>query len=171
MDIFLLRIDRYINEETPDFWQFYNWFQDAYFGDQHSKVRNHLQQDEKDFLDTVNERRCRRRYETHQTNETNAPATRYTQQQLRLKGHKRTLDATRRAVRAQLRYIPAVDSPNRSDQRHPDAVPKPTPLTAHDCSPFEPRPTQNPRPASLSKPAAISRKIRDRVRAPTIQYS
>ena len=55
MDIFLLRIDRYINEETPDFWQFYNWFQDAYFGDQHSKVRNHLQQDEKDFLDTVND--------------------------------------------------------------------------------------------------------------------
>ena len=55
MDIFLLRIDRYINEETPDFWQFYNWFQDAYFGDQNSNVRSHLQQDEIDFLNTVDD--------------------------------------------------------------------------------------------------------------------
>jgi len=31
---FLLAIDRYINDETPDFWEFYRWFQDAYFGDQ-----------------------------------------------------------------------------------------------------------------------------------------
>ncbi len=55
MDIFLLRIDRYINEETPDFWQFYNWFQDAYFGDQNRNVRECLRQDEKDFLNIVND--------------------------------------------------------------------------------------------------------------------
>ena len=55
MDIFLLRIDRYINEETPDFWQFYSWFQNAYFGDQHSKMRDRLQQDEIDFLNTLND--------------------------------------------------------------------------------------------------------------------
>jgi hypothetical protein len=44
-----------MNEETPDLSQFYNWFQDAYFGDQNSKVRNRLQQDEIDFLNTVND--------------------------------------------------------------------------------------------------------------------
>ena len=55
MNKFLLTIDQYINDKTPDFWQFYNWFQDAYFGDQDSKVRDHLQQDEIKFLNTVND--------------------------------------------------------------------------------------------------------------------
>jgi hypothetical protein len=55
MDKFLLPIDQYINDETPDFWKFYRWFQDAYFGDQNRNARNHLQQDEIDFLDTVND--------------------------------------------------------------------------------------------------------------------
>jgi len=55
MDKFLLPIDQYMNEETPDFSQFYNWFQDAYFGDQNRNARNHLQRDEIDFLDTVND--------------------------------------------------------------------------------------------------------------------
>jgi hypothetical protein len=43
MNKFLLLIDQYISDETPDFWQFYNWSQDAYFGDQDSKVRHRLQ--------------------------------------------------------------------------------------------------------------------------------
>ena len=55
IDKFLLPIDQYIYDDTPDFWQFYRWFQDAYFGDQNRTVRNHLQQDEKDFLNTVND--------------------------------------------------------------------------------------------------------------------
>ena len=55
MNKFLLSIDQYINDETPDFWQFYNWFQDAYFGGQDSKVLDCLQQDEIDFLNTVND--------------------------------------------------------------------------------------------------------------------
>jgi hypothetical protein len=55
MDKFLLSIDQYIHCETPDFWEFYRWFQDAYFGDQNRNVHNHLQQDEKDFLKTVND--------------------------------------------------------------------------------------------------------------------
>jgi hypothetical protein len=55
MDKFLAAIDKYIHDETPDFWEFYRWFQDAYFGDQHSKVRNRLQQGEIDFLNTVND--------------------------------------------------------------------------------------------------------------------
>ena len=55
MNNFLLAIDRYINDETPDFWKFYRWFQDAYFGDQHSQVRECLRQDEKDFLNTVDD--------------------------------------------------------------------------------------------------------------------
>jgi hypothetical protein len=55
MNQFLLSIDQYINDEIPDFWEFYRWFQDAYFGDQNRNVRNHLQQDEKDFLSTVND--------------------------------------------------------------------------------------------------------------------
>ena len=55
MDKFLLSIHPYIHDETPDFWQFYNWFQDAYFGDQNSNVRDRLQQDEIDFLNTVND--------------------------------------------------------------------------------------------------------------------
>jgi len=55
MDKFLLSINHYIHDETPDFRQFYNWFQDAYFGDQNSNVRDRLQQDEIDFLNTVND--------------------------------------------------------------------------------------------------------------------
>ena len=55
MNKFLLLIDQYINDETPDFWQFYNWFQDAYFGDQNSNVCDRLQQDEIDFLNKVND--------------------------------------------------------------------------------------------------------------------
>ena len=55
MNNFLLSIDQYISDKTPDFWQFYRWFQDAYFGDQNRKVREHLQQDEIDFLNAVNE--------------------------------------------------------------------------------------------------------------------
>jgi len=55
MDKFLLSIDQYIHDETPDFWQFYQWFQDGYFGDQHSKVRDLLQRDEIDFLNEVND--------------------------------------------------------------------------------------------------------------------
>ena len=55
MDKFLGSIDQYIQDEIPDFWQFYNWFQDAYFGGQDSKVRDCLQQDEIDFLNTVND--------------------------------------------------------------------------------------------------------------------
>src|SRR6516164_9334620 len=39
MDKFLLSINHYIHDEMPDFRQFYNWFQDAYFGDQNSNVR------------------------------------------------------------------------------------------------------------------------------------
>ena len=55
MDKFLLSIDQFIHDDTPDFWQFYSWFQAAYFGDQNSNVRNRLQQDEIDFLNTVND--------------------------------------------------------------------------------------------------------------------
>ena len=55
MDKFLGSIDQYIHNEIPDFWQFYRWFQDAYFGDQNSNVRDRLQQDEIDFLNKVND--------------------------------------------------------------------------------------------------------------------
>ena len=55
MDKFLLSINHYIHDEMPDFRQFYNWFQDAYFGDQNSNVRDRLQQDEIDFLNTVDD--------------------------------------------------------------------------------------------------------------------
>jgi hypothetical protein len=55
MNKFLLPIDQYINDETPGFRQLYNWFQDAYFGDQDSKVRDRLPQDEIDFLNRVND--------------------------------------------------------------------------------------------------------------------
>jgi hypothetical protein len=55
MDKFLLSINQYIHDETPDFWQFYNWFQNAYFGDQNRNDRNRLQQDEIDFLNTVDD--------------------------------------------------------------------------------------------------------------------
>jgi hypothetical protein len=55
MDKFLLSINQYIHDETPDLWQFYNWFQDAYFRDQNSNVRDRLQQDEIDFLNTVDD--------------------------------------------------------------------------------------------------------------------
>jgi hypothetical protein len=55
MDKFLLSIDRYIHDDTPDFWEFYRWFQDAYFGDQNNNVRNRLQRDEIEFLNAVND--------------------------------------------------------------------------------------------------------------------
>jgi hypothetical protein len=55
MDKLLASIDQYIHEEIPDFWQFYRWFQDAYFGDQNRKAREHLRQDEIGFLNTVND--------------------------------------------------------------------------------------------------------------------
>jgi hypothetical protein len=55
MDRFLLSINQYIHDETPDFRQFYNWFQNAYFGDQNRNDRNRLQQDEIDFLNTVDD--------------------------------------------------------------------------------------------------------------------
>jgi hypothetical protein len=55
MDKLLGSIDQYIQDEIPDFWQFYRWFQDAYFGDKNRKVREHLQQDEIDFLNAVND--------------------------------------------------------------------------------------------------------------------
>jgi hypothetical protein len=55
MDKFLLSINQYIRDETPEFWQFYNWFQNAYFGDQNSHSRNHLEQDEINFLNTVDD--------------------------------------------------------------------------------------------------------------------
>ena len=55
MDKFLVSIDQYIHDELPDFWQFYRWFQDAYFGDQNRKVREQLQLDEVDLLNAVND--------------------------------------------------------------------------------------------------------------------
>jgi len=55
MKKFLLSIDQYIHDEPPDFWQIYRWFQDAYFGDQNRKAREHLRQDEIGFLNTVND--------------------------------------------------------------------------------------------------------------------
>ena len=55
MDKFLATIDKYIYDEAPDFWEFYRWFQDAYFGDQNRNVRECLRQDEKDFLNIVND--------------------------------------------------------------------------------------------------------------------
>jgi hypothetical protein len=55
MDKFLLSINQYIHDETPDFWRLYNWFQDAYFGDQNRNDRNRLQLDEIDFLNTVDD--------------------------------------------------------------------------------------------------------------------
>ena len=55
MDKFLVSIDQYIHDKSPDFWQFYRWFQDAYFGDQNRKVREQLQLDEVDLLNAVND--------------------------------------------------------------------------------------------------------------------
>ena len=55
MDKLLLSIDQYIHDDTPDFWEFYRWFQDAYFGDQNRIMREQLQRDEIDFLHTVDD--------------------------------------------------------------------------------------------------------------------
>jgi len=165
MDIFLLRIDRYINEETPDFWQFYNWFQDAYFGDQHSKVRNHLQQDEKDFLDTVNDLLAYAGADPTPEERNDGISDQYEfQQQLKRpqRSKRLPLDAIRPAliVRTQLRIKTG----------RPPVLPPALPMP-HDCSPFDPCLAQNPRPLPSPKCVVHSRKIRDRVCAPTFQYS
>jgi hypothetical protein len=52
---YLTKIDGYVNKETPDFWQFYNWFQDSYFGDKDIELRKQLTEDEIGLMDQIDE--------------------------------------------------------------------------------------------------------------------
>lgn len=55
METYLDAIDNFLKESKPDFWKFYHWFQNMYWGN-NSKIRHTtLNKDEVDFLNQINE--------------------------------------------------------------------------------------------------------------------
>ena len=52
---FLYIIDKFLEEEESDFWVFYNWFQDFYFGDKNAESRKLLKPDEVALMQEINE--------------------------------------------------------------------------------------------------------------------
>lgn len=55
MKVYLEAIDTYINSKEPDFWGFYSFFQDQYFGDKNIERNSQLKEDETIFLDEIND--------------------------------------------------------------------------------------------------------------------
>ena|SRR5215831_4379658 len=51
----LAKIDEFLNTDESNFWTFYNWFQDWYFGDKNEKIRKSLRPDEIAVTHEINE--------------------------------------------------------------------------------------------------------------------
>ena len=51
---YLSQIDAFLDKKT-DLWTFYNWFQEAYFGDEGADVRRSFKQDEMSLLQGLND--------------------------------------------------------------------------------------------------------------------
>lgn len=55
MPEFIKRIDTFLEEIPDNFWNFYNWFQNSYFGERNIKFRAQLQNDELVMLSELND--------------------------------------------------------------------------------------------------------------------
>ena len=55
MDAYLKQIDSYLKGDATNFWDFYNWFQDAFFGDKILEQRKGLKLDEFAFLNEISD--------------------------------------------------------------------------------------------------------------------
>jgi hypothetical protein len=50
-----VKIDEFLSNNDSGFWDFYNWFQDSYFGDRNEKFRKSLSPNEVSFMEGIND--------------------------------------------------------------------------------------------------------------------